>query len=802
MWQAAVSRRMAAFRSTSSNNNNTMTITGTITQRGRVVQSIFRRRGSDLVATNRQRWRIVPEQQQQWTTAAMATGMFPPTDLRQLQQQQQPQPQPPSHASEEQRPVTKETLHLWETLMVSQQFNVNYSYLPPTTQEATKQNDWVQYFDQLGNSSVVAIDNANVEEEEEEEQDINDDDQEELVGELDENKNVSMSAQAEKTETEKTVHVVAPETTAQPPPPTSLTSPLPPSDQDRFEAVGSFHRSIASWMSRSRPHTAFQVFQRAQRKGYAKDLPLPMIRRLFFDLANGNHPIEAAKLLAFYRQVTACQCDGDPTGYVDELACLCYSFRHLDPQKNRKPKIEHLVRTTLHELQKLDRAGQERCFPLMVSSLTSQRTVQIGRLARPVYNYMIEQNFEVPPGYWEHLLGNSKYNRKADLPYEQVLEKCIQAGRYPHPECVLHALANLYPYHDATATIRMLKCVLKLQQTPVEQFQQYTFQGADYRVNLSTLELIGAAAASKGYYDMNLVIWDMMDVMGYEPTEFVYENTILAFLARPTTYANAFACLADMEENGFVPTRALVRSMSSYLRLASKNLHVANGVLKDMRQEGRPPSVAAFNAVLSGAAERGDVDRALSMMDEFACNNLEPNSDSYSFALETFGKTLSRRRVNPASETLTASCLDLADSILSTIEEKGISLTQHIVRAYVELLCIAQETETATNVVRQSHTRGLVNNKILYRVAVANLERGNLDVAREMLGNANPPIPGLARKIRQYELLGTNVVAEEGREESRTDNKLHYADAEALVDPVDTTNDEGKMKPDDTTSPT
>jgi hypothetical protein len=174
--------------------------------------------------------------------------------------------------------------------------------------------------------------------------------------------------------------------------------------------------------------------------------------------------------------------------------------------------------------------------------------------------------------------------------------------------------------------------------------------------------------------------------------------------------------------------------------------------LKVLRQKGTHVSVASLNAILSGGAERGDVDRTLFVLEEFSRNDVEPNADSFSFAFEALGKNIARRTRNPASKQMIESYLETADSFLTEMEERGIAPNHHIIREYVELLCLANEVETATSVVKETLANGgLVNNKTIYRVAMAHAAAKNFAIARELTLTASEPLTFLLENIERAE---------------------------------------------------
>jgi hypothetical protein len=192
--------------------------------------------------------------------------------------------------------------------------------------------------------------------------------------------------------------------------------------------------------------------------------------------------------------------------------------------------------------------------------------------------------------------------------------------------------------------------------------------------------------------------------------------------------------------------------LSFVCRSFPSRLDTALEHLKVLRQKGTHVSVASLNAILSGGAERGDIDRTLFVLEEFPRNDVEPNADSFSFAFEALGKNIARRTRNPASKHMIESYLETADGFLTEMEERGIAPNHHIIREYVELLCMANEVVTATAVVRETMANGgIVNNKTIYRVAMANVAGKNFDIARDLCLSASEPLPFLLENIERAE---------------------------------------------------
>lgn len=198
----------------------------------------------------------------------------------------------------------------------------------------------------------------------------------------------------------------------------------------------------------------------------------------------------------------------------------------------------------------------------------------------------------------------------------------------------------------------------------------------------------------------------------------------------------------------------------------TKNLDYAVEQLKELSYEGRPITVASLNTLMSAAAERGDVDRVLQFLQQFDRSGIEPNSDSYSFAFESLGKNLRKgRRRNPVTRDHKEACLIAAESFLAKMDEQGIAPTHHIIREYVEMLCLVGEVDTATIILKEAASEhGLVTSKSIYRVAMANAQvLHRFDVAREIAQlDGGTTLPWLLSSIDREENIFLR--GSEGRE--------------------------------------
>lgn len=142
-----------------------------------------------------------------------------------------------------------------------------------------------------------------------------------------------------------------------------------------------------------------------------------------------------------------------------------------------------------------------------------------------------------------------------------ILHVPLLSGYRPYPPLAIAVLQNLFPYTNIDDTISAMKSIIQLQSS----WEPGNLH-PNYKVDIGTLEHIMAAAARKGSFELNILVWDLMDLLGYEPTECMYENTLQGFVMGVRQDNNVFMVLSEMEERGFVPSRALIRSLSRSMR--------------------------------------------------------------------------------------------------------------------------------------------------------------------------------------------------------------------------------------------
>ena len=189
------------------------------------------------------------------------------------------------------------------------------------------------------------------------------------------------------------------------------------------------------------------------------------------------------------------------------------------------------------------------------------------------------------------------------------------------------------------------------------------------------------------------------------------------------------------------------------------------------------PSI--LNVLMAAHSWRGNVDRCMDLLDAFRDNGWSPDEDSFSYAMESVGKASKRLtdnqklRLHPRKrEALVESYFEATEMILARLEEttskdgNPIEPSHHFIGNYVEFLCTLGETRTAGLVVqdflKQDERIGqLVDNKTLWRVAMAHAENGQYVMAREFAASTSEILPFMDVKIDRIEEYFSNPPEEE-----------------------------------------
>ena len=419
----------------------------------------------------------------------------------------------------------------------------------------------------------------------------------------------------------------------------------------------------------------------------------------------------------------------------------------------------------LHDvLLRMDRSHQQELFPKLLLAVVQQQAYHVGTTARPIYRTILEHDIELSPAQWEAILAKTRYSRlESCLPFAEILSRLVvQDGHAVQPEIATRTLQNLAPFLDVEATTQAVHAILELSKKD----SPHTIAMVDY----GTLEAISSSAARTGSTELGLAVWELLEQMGYEASEAIYENMIQTFAMSYRQDQYLFACLAEMEARGYKPHRALIRGVSRSLRFSVKRIDHAYRLITE--EEGPQMSVASMNTILSACGELGEVDRAFATLDEMERFGMDPDQDSYSYAMESLANELKQRQKQqqqqpPWDETKKASRLEAAEALLDCMENQGLSVSQHVFHQYINLLTTVDEVELATQCIQDALGSGLeVANLTIKIVVDSQIEQGNFDVALELAEKTTEPFDFLFDRIRKGRQKELSKAATRRRRES------------------------------------
>ena len=513
---------------------------------------------------------------------------------------------------------------------------------------------------------------------------------------------------------------------------------------------------------------ALKYYDAAKEANLLQALPRPKMETFFHMALNKRQIVTAYQILQIYAENWDDAVHGpDRRSLFHLYSRLCNVLGFANTKEHRPADVRKVIDALLNAIQELPDQGKRHCYPFLLSSLLQQPVVRAPSKARFVYQQLHDLEWKFGPLYLEHLLNQTQYNRQDELPYAQILfETTVTNKHRPAPEKVIRVVENLFPHTNMDDSFLVLQALVELQSVAADEGVPYP---KAYLLDMATLESMAAAASKAGDVHVIQLLWEYMEESNMEPTVSVYESTAVAFSSDPERYENAFAVLKEMETRGWSPCRALIRSMSVLFRgsldqidsalelvLADAEAWLVATATANDEEKPRFP-LAALNVILSASAERGDLDNSVKIMNMVEEAKLPTNVDTFCFAFEALGKHLgfhlkknNQRGVRNRKEVC-GYVLSRAMEYLDMMDARGIPLDHHIVKEYVELLCGADEVQTATQVVLDSLQSGTVNNKTLYRVSISNAEKGDFDMARELAGKGTEPMPFLLGRIDRME---------------------------------------------------
>ena len=500
-------------------------------------------------------------------------------------------------------------------------------------------------------------------------------------------------------------------------------------------------------------------------------LPRACVTDLFF-MVSESDPVAAHEILEYYNanfthqdQQTNSNTDTDLDSSTKKRLSLykriANSISLLDPTIHNTRQIHVIMEKLLDEMDGMDAGSKRILYPKLVVSLVTQRIATIGPYAYGLYEQFVEEHADkVKAGWLNRLLSMSRYNRQTDVPFHDIMARLVEIpGGQLNAESVLPAIQNMFPFTDTDAVCTALRAWLADFSSKQDLQESDDTRNPETLIDLSTLESVSIGASQAGSSDLILLVWDILEACRYKPTETIYENTIMTFANEKGSLRQAFAAMSSMKEDGFEVSRPLLRSFSSAIRLNRPLIGRARRLLiEDHHNEMARLehhsllSLESINVVLSSYSERGDPRDAVEILELMAENEIEANADSYSFVIEALGRDI-KKRLKSKDQDYIERNISIANTVLEMMEGAGMAPNTHVIRNYIELLCMGGEVDTATSIVEDylQNSEHIVNNITIYRVASEQTQLGKFETAKALAEQMTEYVPALHRRIRSKE---------------------------------------------------
>ena len=252
----------------------------------------------------------------------------------------------------------------------------------------------------------------------------------------------------------------------------------------------------------------------------------------------------------------------------------------------------------------------------------------------------------------------------------------------------------------------------------------------------------------------------MAESFGYSMSESMFEDVILSFAASRQV-PQCLGALVDMETNGYVPSRELLRKVAKKLSYDDKRLRYTQHILTG-NDNGNILSTATMNSLMIGYGMKKNIQAAFDIYDSFQDLGLKPDSNTVTFMMEILYFSTTQRfgqRIYSKEDLNTEDVDDVVgeiDIVLSTMKEENIEATRHFYHEYIRLLCSLGLFEDAKLALEEA-----LSNKINLQVgtiflhAVQCAHKGYYDMARD-IARLSPAVgcgkqPTLLRRINNLQ---------------------------------------------------
>ena len=330
--------------------------------------------------------------------------------------------------------------------------------------------------------------------------------------------------------------------------------------------------------------------------------------------------------------------------------------------------------------------------------------------------------------------------------------------------------------------------------------------------------------AKKGHSKSILLIWEYLALIHdalqktdesqaslYDrPSEGLYENAASTFAASGREDHLVFGILAEMEREGYAPSRSFLIRLASSLRTRSSvrrlghAMHIIRNSYANSQDEveergngenkgeeegiALKPTTSGLNIILAGYADFGFSTNAMNVYHEFEQLECIPDENTYSFLMDSIymdistaipPKTRDTGRGNEMKfddttpsdyssiddEMITwfNTRIEAADTIFEAAIEMGHGADEFLIHSYLKILCIKGDLEKALCLIDEMfENRERISQSTLGILAMSYAERGNFEIVDDILlmsSNQAGGENGLPRHmVERIEILKKNTI--------------------------------------------
>lgn len=451
---------------------------------------------------------------------------------------------------------------------------------------------------------------------------------------------------------------------------------------------------------------------------------------------------------------------------------------HHDDSKHRPSarrldafEMTNLVKDITQHIQQEYSEGKKVVYqyillPELVVALTEHSFPRTKGLATPIMEYILDNKFPVlDPDLYKYILSKGRRSETDSFPYHRVLSELISAGHTPNPEVVMNVLQCYHPFNDIDSTYEVLSIIQKLHLGDDD-----SASATDYKVDLGTLESISMASARLNV-EVNLLVWDLVELFGYSPTGSMFEDVIMSFAATKQD-ENMYSALADMEKHGFVPSQALLRYVAVKVSYNENRLDHSQRMLT-WRGNEHVRSTHGMNVLLIGYGMKRDLNTAFSVFEDFPKWELRPDASTFSFLMESLyidtmdrfrqeaGQPLRQYKQDDIDDVIGA-----AQIILDAMKEAGVEKTKQFFHEHIKLFCVLGRPEDAKLVLEEAISSGtLVPMASLFKLATTFADNGDFENSYAVAGLSSAAgcgeLPRLNSTINNLKKTQENILIAE-----------------------------------------